>query len=90
MDEDFSGKFEGLSSAEINRRIGDEQRRLLKVWFGRGIAGTQTANDPPDGLTRETLEAYHEIGRRAMEQGKDVMGVQFERITQIERALKQQ
>jgi hypothetical protein len=42
----------------------------------------------PQELTRQSLERYAEIARRAVESGNDKSGVQADRLALIEKALK--
>jgi hypothetical protein len=42
----------------------------------------------PRGLTRQHLEAYREVAKRAIEQGKDTIGEQAFRLRLIEKALE--
>jgi hypothetical protein len=85
---DFSARFIGLSNGEINQTIASEQRVLLRKWFGRGPAGRGRSEEAPSGLTRETLEAYHEIARRTIAEGKDPMGTQQMRLKRIDEELE--
>lgn len=55
----------------------------------RGIDQSKTNWEIPKGLTREALEAYREIARRAIEEGIDHLGVQAGRLELIERALRE-
>lgn len=88
----FEPEFRGLTNAEINRdRIGPDQRRLLRAWFGVGPggAGSGDAAKVPFGLTAHALRAYHEIARRLVSTDNDPIGTQAERIKLIEQALNQ-
>jgi hypothetical protein len=87
---DFAGRFQGRSRREIAQDIGPEQVRLLRQFLGSGVGGARAAADNfriPAGLTRETLEAYHEIARRTIKAGQDYLGVQRLRLALIEKAL---
>jgi RHS repeat-associated protein len=66
----------------LNRLIGPFQRQLLRQFFqSRGAS-------LPEGLSRESLKLYAEIAKRAIAEGKDVLGVQAERLKWITEALK--
>ena len=87
---DFSGRFAGRSRSQIAHAIGPQQTELLRQFFGKGVRGAQAAEQTfsiPHGLTRATLEAYHEIARRTIEEGQDRLGVQRLRLRLVERAL---
>ena len=67
-----------------------EQKQMLRGFFGRGrdgallMAGTFRV---PAGLTRDSLERYHELARRWIVAGKDKNCSQVARFCLIERAL---
>ena len=71
---DYSERFAGRSRGEIAQALGRQQTQLLRQFFGSGLRGAQAASDdfrvPPE-LTRESLEAYHEIARRTIQAGQD-------------------
>ena len=54
--------------------------QLLREFFKTGKL--------PEGLTRQHLEAYREIAKRTIEQGRDTIGQQAVRLKQIEKALE--
>ena len=79
-----------MSNAEINQVIGNQQRSLLQQWMGRGAEGARQAmgQSLPEGLTADTLRAYHEVARRQIEAGLDTVGTQAARLKLIEQALQ--
>ena len=75
--------YVGKGAAEINKIIGSSQRELLREFFGTGVEGAaqRAANfKVPQGLTRQTLEAYEELARRAINAGADKAGTQAARL----------
>jgi hypothetical protein len=81
--------YAGKTAAEINKIIGPQQRQLLRDFFGTGLKGArQRAGNfnVPQGLNRQTLEAYEELARRAINSGADKAGVQAARLELLERA----
>jgi RHS repeat-associated protein len=63
----------------INRMIGSAQRELLKDFFKSGKL--------PEGLSQRTLQLYKEVAQRAIAAGKDQLGVQAQRLAQINSVL---
>jgi hypothetical protein len=86
----FSQRFQGMTNFEINQAIGNQQRALLQQWMGRGAEGARQAMGCPlpQGLTVETLRAYHEMARRQIEAGLDTVLTQAARLRLIEEALR--
>ena len=79
-----------LTPKALNELIGLEQRNILKEFLLVGVKGARirAANFViPHGLSRETLEIYGELARRAL--AADSTGVQAERLGLIKRALEQ-
>ena len=70
-----------LGNQALNQAIGLSQRALLRRFFLEGQV--------PPGITRQALELYREIARRAIAEGKDQLGVQAARLKLIEQALRQ-
>jgi hypothetical protein len=90
------GAFTKLTSREINEKyLKGEQIELIREFFGtglRGIAARKANFAIPPGLTRQSLEAYAEIARRAIANAKGnelLLEVQGERLELIRRALEQ-
>ena len=84
--------YAGGLPGDLNRDIGDAQRGLLRDFFGSGVDDALAANHSfriPDGLTRETVERYHEIARYQILRGADQGCVQHVRLCLMERALEQ-
>lgn len=82
--------FAGQTNRELNLLIGDEQRDLIREFLGVGLKGTniRAANFAiPAGLTRQSLQIYAEIARRAIAEGIDKAGVQAARLALIQQAL---
>lgn len=76
---------------KIARQLTKEDNRVLREFFGQGTRGKlKDLKDfkIPPGLTKQALERYAEIARRAVESGNDKSGVQRDRLELIERALK--
>lgn len=84
-------KFEGLTRGEVARNfITPEQRNLLEIFFGKGVEGASerfVIFFVPNGLAKETLEAYQEIARRVVAEKLDKSGVQALRLQLVEKAL---
>lgn len=77
---------------QIAKLITKEDTKLLGQFFGQGKRGALKELKEfyiPAGLTRETLERYAEIARRAINAGQDKSGVQADRLALIERALNE-
>jgi hypothetical protein len=73
-------------------RIEPRQTKLLSEFFGNGPQGARNRMNDfyiPQGLTRETLQKYAEIAKRAINAGKDTRGTLAERLKLVERALKE-
>ena len=80
--------FSRLSLDEVKSYIYDKPENInhLTDFFGN-------KNTPPNlqagqSLTRQNLEAYQELAQRAINTGKDSLGVQADRIRQITTYLK--
>jgi hypothetical protein len=86
-------KFDSLTRGEIARKfISRAQKELLEEFFGQGVEGAQARIKDfrlPNGLTRETLEAYQEIAERVIAEGIDTIGVQALRLELTKKALAQ-
>lgn len=63
----------------INRMIGEGQRQLIRQFFKTG--------EFPEGLSQRTLKLYAEVAKRAIEAGRDQLGVQAQRLQMISRVL---
>ncbi len=73
---------EGLDLAgdqAINRMIGNSQRELIREFFKSGKL--------PEGLSQQSLKLYAELANRAIAAGKDGLGVQAQRLAQINSVL---
>jgi hypothetical protein len=84
--ESSGSKYDGMTNKDINDSIGDEQRNLLKEFFGQGKQGAddRAANfNVPKGLSNDTLNAYKEVAERQIAAGKDSTGVQNSRLQLI-------
>lgn len=82
----FSAQFSKLTNNEIATKIiGAKQTQLLTEWFGRGVRVFR-AGEMPEGISLETLRAYHELARRALENTGDI--VQSGRLQLIEDAIR--
>jgi hypothetical protein len=64
----------------INKMMNATQRELLRDFFKSGRL--------PQGLSPRTLELYKTLAERAIEAGKDQLGVQAERLAMIVKALR--
>lgn len=87
----FQSNFAGQTTQQVNQGISVAQRNLLKDLFGVGAEGARNAwqsGRVPPGLTPDTLMRYHELARRAIEEGIDKQGVQIMRMQIIERILR--
>ncbi len=83
-------KYDGMSNKDINASFGQEQRDLLKEFFGQGKQGAddRAANfNVPNGLSNDTLNGYKEVAERQIAAGQDSTGVQQSRLELILRAL---
>jgi RHS repeat-associated protein len=83
-------RYKNLSNEELNELIGDQQRQLLREFFGKSVKGARGRMENfhvPEGLARQTLEIYREVANRAIAQGIDGLGVQRLRLQLIERAI---
>jgi hypothetical protein len=73
---------EGLDLAgdrAIGRMLGDSQRQLIRDFFKSGKL--------PEGLSQRSLKLYAELAKRAIAAGKDGLGVQAQRLAQINSVL---
>jgi hypothetical protein len=73
--------FDAFGSQALNQLISTGERELLREFFKTGVL--------PRLLSARTLLIYAEIAHRAIEVGKDGLGVQAQRLQQIEEALRQ-
>jgi RHS repeat-associated protein len=84
--------YDGLTQRQINQRfIPPQQNSLIRKFLGRdkrGAAFRRENFEVPEGLTREALEGYAELARRAIAAGKDKEGLQVERLELILKALQ--
>ena len=82
--------YAGKNAVEIKRSIGPQQRQLLREFFGTGVndaAKRAAIFAVPSGLKRQTLEAYEELARRALNTpGADKAGTQAIRLELVQRA----
>ena len=79
----------------MGRVFTQEENIGLRQLFGNRLQGAEIMlkRDPiemPEGVTRDTLERYRKIARKAISDGKDeITGVQKKRIEIIDRLLAQ-
>lgn len=87
---DFSQLFQGMTNQQIIHSLDNQQLTLLRQWMGRGAQGARQAmgGPVPQGLTVDTLQAYHEIARRQIDADLDPVGTQKARRDLIEQALR--
>jgi len=79
--------LEGLTTEQLNAKISDSQRDLLRDWF-KDIKNGADPENVPEGLTKETLKVYEKVAKNAINAGKDArLGVQAQRLKYIEKAI---
>jgi hypothetical protein len=84
-------RFDGINNRALNKRIGAEQRDLLREFFGADLEGAEERMQNfqvPEGLDRRTLEMYGEIARRRIAADRDDTGVQDLRFKLVLKALE--
>jgi uncharacterized protein RhaS with RHS repeats len=88
-------RFAGQSNAQIaNQFLRGEAQQKLKEVFGQGAKQALerlknfSPRNMPKGMSRDTLESYLEVARRAVAAGKDSTGVQETRMAIMQRALQ--
>jgi len=84
--------FGGQPRLDIAKSIDFDQKSFLRAFFGvgyRGAISVACAFQAPPGLTRQTLEQYHEIARQTIQEGQDSSCVQSVRLCLVERALSE-
>ena len=78
----------------MGRVFTQEENISLRQLFGKGLRGAEIMlkQDPievPEGVTRDTLERYRKIARKAISDGKGETTVQKKRIEIIDRLVAQ-
>ena len=88
----FARRFAGQTAGQLSRQISRQQTQLLRNFFGSGLRGARAQGRNfkiPEGLSRGTLERYHELARRAIADPRKNNAVQRLRIRMVERALRE-
>lgn len=64
---------------------------MLRRFFGNGIQGAESRSanfEITEGVTKDILQRYASVAQKAIDAGKDRLGVQAKRLELIRRAMK--
>jgi hypothetical protein len=82
--------LESLTTDELNAKISDEQRSLLRKWFTDIEKNGADPTKIPEGLSKEAVKAYEQIAKNYIKEAPSELGVkvQTNRVKVITEALK--